>query len=64
MENEQKANEVFIVGDKKFTNEDEATRYEMRHKKADRVDFFADLTDILFYPFVLLGKWIIKVFFS
>lgn len=56
MENEQKANEVFIVGDKKFTNEDEATRYEKRHKKADRVDFFAGLTDILFYPFVLLGK--------
>ena len=48
MENEKKVNEVFYVGDKKFTNEDEATRYEKRHnegqKQWDRADFFADLT--------------------
>ena len=67
--NEKKANEVFYhVGDKKFTNEVEATRYEKRlnerQKTWDRSDFFAGLINIMFYPFVLLGKWIIKLFFS
>ncbi len=69
MESEKKANNVvYRVGDKIFTNEDEATRYEKRHnerqKKGDRADFFADLIGILLYPFVLVGKWIIKLFFS
>jgi len=46
--NEKKANEVFYhVGDKKFTNEVEATRYEKRlnerQKTWDRSDFFAGL---------------------
>ena len=69
MENEKKENDVFYhVGDKRFTNEDEATRYEKRYKERqktwDRTDFFVDLAGAMLYPFVLVRKWIIKLLFS